>query len=177
MAKTLGVGRNTARRLIRSEGLVPIASVLPQPAPLPSVQPTIEKIDMKMLEKMYSRTSEPGSNKDFEVQIESIATDIATELGVRSRVDTVRLELAVSQYILYRRFYFQSMEASDKNYFGPYAKVHDKQVSKNETILVGRTLRGQECTEVLNSSNLRLKDGFLQYYWRKPFSLRNASIY
>jgi hypothetical protein len=41
-------------------------------------------------------------------------------------IDRVRVETAVFQYIVFRRFYFRSLEASDKSYIGPFSKHHEK---------------------------------------------------
>lgn len=127
IVKTLGISRNAIRRLIKSEGLVP--TTVKKPQPMTSAVPVaeLEKLDLKLLEKIYARSNEPGRDKDFENQIKSIATDIAAELGVRGRVSSMRLELALTQYVLYRRFFVQSMETSDKQYAGPYSKFHDRQ--------------------------------------------------
>jgi hypothetical protein len=126
IAKVTGVSRNAIRRLARTEGLVQSNLKKVDSAPDGAI-PTIKSLDLRLLEKMYGGIREPGPAKDFELQIKSLAQELANELGVRSRIDATRLELAVSQYILYRRFFFASMDVSDKLYCGPYAKFHDKQ--------------------------------------------------
>ncbi len=126
ISRTTGVSRNAIRRLIRSEGLFPVRLV-ETGVTLPPVLPSLDKLDLRLLEKMYAAAREPGQAKDFELQIKTLALEIGSELQVQSRVDATRLELALSQYILYRRFFFASMDVSDKLYCGPYAKFHDKQ--------------------------------------------------
>jgi hypothetical protein len=45
---------------------------------------------------------------------------------VRGRLDISRLEMAICEYVQYRRFLFRSLDASDKDYCGPLAKSQDK---------------------------------------------------
>ena len=134
VAKITGLSRNTIRGLIRREGLSVTITKPSNFNPLPPKEGHLSPIadcdlthiDFKMLSKMFSGTNEPNAAKDFETHIKSLAVDIAKEIGVRGRLDTVRLETAISGYILYRRLYFRSLETSDKNYFGPFAKQHEK---------------------------------------------------
>ena len=79
-----------------------------------------------LLEKLFKETGEPGAERDFGRHIKGMAYDIAQELGIRGRLDTVRLEVAISPYIVWRRFYLKSLDASDANYCGPFMKHHEK---------------------------------------------------
>lgn len=124
ISKKTGISRNAIRRICRNEGL---SVWQPSTETTPLKESNINRLNLHLLEKMYSGVREPGPARDFESEIKSLALEIGQELNVNSRVDSTRLELAISQYILYRRFFFASMDVSDKHYCGPYAKFHDKQ--------------------------------------------------
>jgi len=172
VAKELDLSRNTIRRLIRTEGL----SVTQPSALLPdqsksdgrqaSLSPHLEKLDFLMLEKMFARSGEPSAAKDFELHIKSLAQSIATEIGVNGRIDLVRIEGAVASYISWRRFYFMSLEASDKEYCGPFKKYHDK-----AAIAVDRWVSASN--KAFDQMNRLLRELEVKYGQRKPDFGRN----
>lgn len=75
LVKALNVGRNTIRKLVRTEELIP-SKMIP---PLVSPTPSIERLDFKLLEKMYAAIREPGAAKDFESQIKTLTLEIGSE--------------------------------------------------------------------------------------------------
>ena len=130
ITKTLGLSRNTVRKIIRSEGLasLPVPSSLkenlnPRDAKFSA---NLQPLDFMMLEKMFAGSCEPGGAKDFEKHIKGLAVEIGQDLSVQGRIDILRIEVAVAHYVTWRRFYFRSLDAGDKDYCGSLAKRHDK---------------------------------------------------
>lgn len=126
LTRDFRVSRTTIRKMIRADGLVPTLKLTASP---PTVQqgPLLGKCDFKLLEKLFRGSREPGPASDFADHIQSMAVEIANDLGVQGAADTLRLEIAMTQYLAFRRFYNASLETSEQSYAGPYAKSHDKQ--------------------------------------------------
>lgn len=135
ISRDFGVGRNTVRRHIRSEGLVP-----PQPQPHLEESRSLRDLsletattgdyralDFSFLEKLFKMAGPGTENLEFQAHIKKLVTEIADEIGVQaSPLDQVRIELAMAEFINYRRFYLRSLAASDARYEGPFSKSHDK---------------------------------------------------
>lgn len=124
VAKRCGCSRNTVRRLLRSEGLLPLHTQPEQPSL--TIDPTLEAVDFILLEKLFELGRGNGENLSFEKHIKSITQGIAREIGISGVTDQLRLESAMLQYICHRRFYLKSLTASEAAYTGPFQKSHEK---------------------------------------------------
>lgn len=118
--------RNTVRRYLKAEGLYSAAVTSELVNMAAKVEPKLESLDFSFLEKMVEASRQPGDPITFKDHISQMAKVFGKEIGVKGAVDTIRLENAIFQYIVFRRFYICSLEASDKQYIGPFTKAHDK---------------------------------------------------
>jgi hypothetical protein len=127
VSKKLNLSRNTVRKVVRQLNVSENNSPPPKVAPVPC-EPNLCHIDFVMLEKLFELGRSNAENMSFENDLKKITNAIAKELGVNSTTDQLKLEGAMFSLIVYRRFYFNSLSASDKRYNGPLSKAHDKQV-------------------------------------------------
>jgi hypothetical protein len=129
VARQLGFSRNTVRSVLRVAGIT-----VPEPLKIDPGEKkdaehgfALDALDFSLLERMFEAGRSPGGEPlEFEKHIKKLAIGIAKEMGIRGTLDQVRLETALAQYIVYRRFYFRSLEASDKSYIGPFSKSYEK---------------------------------------------------
>lgn len=127
VAKKLNLSRNTVRKVVRQiDGIQP--KTKPEPSVTIPLEPNICHIDFVMLEKLFELGRTNGENLSFENDLKKITSAIAKELGVSSTTDQLKLEGAMFSLIVYRRFYMNSLSASDKRYNGPLSRAHEKQV-------------------------------------------------
>jgi len=130
-AKLAGASRNAAKRFLREEGLT-AARTTTTPVPCEhavapnSASVKLWAVDFSLLEKLFETGRERLENLSFTDHIRRIAEAMARELNVSNTVDQIRLETAVAEYLIYRRFYMKSLDATDANYEGPFVKRHDK---------------------------------------------------
>lgn len=128
-ARTTGCSRNTVRKLLRSEGLSTVSHSATVAIDLPERPKPISELDYRFLERLFELGKSNGENADFEKQIKAMVQELATELDVKSKTDILRLEGAIFQFIIYRRFYFQSLHTGDKRYSGSFERSHEKQAA------------------------------------------------
>lgn len=123
-SRMTGVARNTVRSILEAEGLrvreeVPLGNVTSAASPIP--------VDLGFLEDIFLASRHPADKTELQKNIEAIINACIASLGGRlDPMDMMRIEAAMAQFILYRRHFIRSLEASDRNYSGPYAKSHEK---------------------------------------------------
>lgn len=127
-AKASECSRNSVRRYLKSEGLYSSTAVAVTPSLADKIEPKLQPLDFSFLEKMVEASRQPGDPITYNNHIQKMTKAFAEEIGVSGAVDTIRLENAIFQYVVFRRFYICSLEASDKQYIGPFTKAHDKLV-------------------------------------------------
>lgn len=130
-AKDARVSRNAARNHLRSEGLSvspPTGQKLIEAPITESDTPklTLWALDFSLLEQLFQRGKNNLENLSFTEHITKITQSLAHEHNVVTATDQLRLETAVAEYILYRRFFLMSLNASGAEYVGPFLKSHDK---------------------------------------------------
>jgi hypothetical protein len=116
VTRKLGFSRNTVRSVVRSLSSALTTTPIPpsELAKEPEEGISLDALDFSLLERMFEAGRGSGSEPlEFEKHIKKIAVSIAKEMGIRGTLDQVRLETALAQYIVYRRFYFRSLEALD----------------------------------------------------------------
>lgn len=130
-ARVAGVSRNAARRFLRAQGLFSVldrelGGKEPIKCGLSESQTSLWALDFSVLEKLFELGKDKLENLSFTQHIRRITETLANELKVSTAADQLRLESAVGEYLLYRRFYLKSLSATDALYEGPFLKRHEK---------------------------------------------------
>lgn len=147
-ASIVNCSRNTVRKVVRNEGLSYFAQ------PVAAVVSEAEKsagVSFAQLERLFQHSSGGSENMDFENDIKTMTKTLAEELKVVSQSDVLRLENAVLQFIIYRRFYLAALKTSDKRYEGPFSKSHEKQARATLNLY-------QAALKALDSFNQHLRE-------------------
>lgn len=160
-ARASQCGRNTVRRYLKAEGLYLAGEPNMQLKRESSLTPQMEALDFSFLEKMVESSRRPGDPITYESHIKKMVAAFSKELGITGAIDQVRLENAIFQYIVFRRFYVRSLEASDKQYCGPLAKVHEKLVRSISTWV-------NLSNQALDQFNRLLRELEIKYHKRGP---------
>ena len=134
-ARATQCGRNTVRRHLKAEGIYRYGQPQTQLKCESELTPQMESLDFSFLEKMVEASRRPGDPITYDSHIKKMVAAFSKELGITGAIDQVRLENAIFQYIVFRRFYVRSLEASDKQYCGPLTKVHRKLVKSIGTLV------------------------------------------
>ncbi|MBX3040933.1 MAG: hypothetical protein KF789_09535 [Bdellovibrionaceae bacterium] len=128
VVRETGCSRNTVRKLLRAEGLTAISA--PSHAMAEKAKDrAVSELDFKFLERLFELGKGSGENADFEQHIKTLVLELAGELEVKAKTDILRLESAIFQFIIYRRFYFLSLQVGDKRYDGPFSRSHERQAN------------------------------------------------
>jgi hypothetical protein len=175
VTRSTKVSRNAVRRLLRSEGICGHTVMTTSNPTLPPVKSSPEKrleiIRFSQLEKLFELGKHPGENLEFKKHIMATVEMMAKEFGIEDNtVDVMKLEFAIFQWISFRRFYLMSIEASDKNYCGPFSKAHEK--------LAKATLRWVDCYQRSSDSFLKIvRDLELKYGRRADCQYGSNNIF
>lgn len=161
VAKALGCSRNTIRKLIRAEGLMPACLETKPTSVEAHLSVDLHPMAFEVLGKLFELGREVGENLNFEKHIKGLAVSIAKEIGINQTVDKVRPENAMLQYITFRRFYVKSLHCSDKAYSGPHSKSHEK-LAKT----VGKWV--ETSNRALDSFNRLIRELEVKYGKRSP---------
>ncbi len=133
-AQATGVARNSVRSVLRSQGFNTDKTAVAEKLPAPLAKDHVKRcfadtkfIDFSFVEKIFDLSKGDGENLNFKEHILSMVNAIVEEVGIFGALDQIKLETAMLEYIRYRRFYLASLNVSEKQYVGPYSKLHDKQ--------------------------------------------------
>jgi len=126
-AKTINISRNTLRRLLRSENLINQL----KPQPFRNNQGKNVNLDFRLLEKFFEMGKDNAENLQFVAHVKAVTDAIAEELEVRSPLGLFLLDTAMTEWIVYRRYFIRCFKASDAQYSGPYARHHEKVAKAN----------------------------------------------
>lgn len=105
VVRETGCSRNTVRKLLRADGLTAISA----PSHAMSEKAKDRPLDFQFLERLFELGKGSGENADFEQHIKTLELELAGELEVKAKTDILRVESAIFQFIIYRRFYFLSL--------------------------------------------------------------------
>lgn len=123
VARSLSVSRNTVRRLLRDDGLTLIA---PTKREVPISTSKLAEIDFSFLKRIFDLSEGSPDSAAFEALVTRLSSQLKSEIGIETTADQLRLELAMSQFILFRRYFMRSLQCSDKSYSGTFTRSHDK---------------------------------------------------
>lgn len=168
-ARASECSRNTVRRYLKSEGLYKPMLDTAIPRLIDKIEPKLQPLDFSFLEKMVEASRQPGDPITYKNHIQKMTKAFIEEIGVSGAVDTIRLENAIFQYIVFRRFYICSLEASDKQYLGPFTKAHDKLVKAVATWT-------QLSNQALDQFNRLIRELEIKYGKRSP-EIHRSSVF
>jgi hypothetical protein len=117
VAAQLKRSKNTVKKVVKNDFQYPQSSQ----------EHRTDRIGFVFLEKLFDRASHSAEQLKFKEDILELTLTIAKEIGVISTADQLRLEMAMAEFIHYRRYFFLALSATQQSYVGHYSKAYDKQ--------------------------------------------------
>lgn len=128
--RATGRGRNTVRRLLKESGIYKDSLQVKNPT-----RSSLEHTMRSQLSRYSSLTellgktaTEDALSEEFKKYLCELESNLHSYFGIDSEIDKMRLEIAILQFITYRRFYMRSIEASQKYPIGRFVKKDQKHI-------------------------------------------------
>lgn len=128
--KATGKGRNTVRRILKESGLYktsPLALSTLKPEQLPSTTKNLSNYS-SLAEILNKTKTEDALSEEFKKYLFELEAKLLNYFGIDTEIDKMRLEMAILQFNIYRRFYLRSLEASQKYPVGRFIKSDQKHI-------------------------------------------------
>ncbi len=130
--KATGKGRNTVRKLLKESGLHKQSfskrERFTEPAALPAAGSRNLSSYSSLAELLNKTTTEDAISSDFKKYLFELEANLLSYFGIDSEIDKMRLEMAILQFTIYRRFFMRSLEASQKYPIGRFVKSDQKHI-------------------------------------------------
>ena len=124
-AKIAGASRNAAKRFLRTQGLFPLSTVCRETVGKQSI---LKSLNFSILEEFFKLGRERLENLEFVAHVKTLAESIANDLCIVRVTDQLKLEMAMYEWISYRKYSFNGLHATSESYESPLKRSHEKLV-------------------------------------------------